>query len=142
MPSVHDVARFILQERGEMTAMKLHKLLYYAQAWNLVWDEKPLFTQRIEAWANGPVVPAVYALHRGRFAVASWPKGSVDNLSAKQQRHIRSVLKFYGGKTAQWLSELTHREQPWVIARKGLAPFARGDREITTAAMHEYYSSL
>ena len=49
MPSVHDVAKFILKERGSMTVMKLHKLLYYAQAWTLVWDEKPLFCQKIEA---------------------------------------------------------------------------------------------
>ncbi len=142
MPTVHDVAKFILQERGEMTAMKLHKLLYYAQAWTLVWDENPLFPQKIEAWANGPVVPSVYAIHRGKFAVSEWPKGNVDHLTPRQQRHIRSVLRFYGGKTAQWLSDLTHREQPWVKARKGLAPFARGNHEITTAAMHEYYSGL
>lgn len=30
--------------------------MYYAQAWSLVWDEKPLFPERIEAWVNGPVL--------------------------------------------------------------------------------------
>ena len=125
-----------------MTVMKLHKLLYYAQAWTLVWDEKPLFCQKIEAWANGPVVREVYALHRGKFEVSSWEKGHADALTPRQQRHIKSVLKFYGDKTAQWLSDLTHREKPWLEARRGLAPLARGSREITTAAMHEYYSSI
>jgi hypothetical protein len=33
---VHDVAAFILQHQGEMTAMKLQKLVYYSQVWSLV----------------------------------------------------------------------------------------------------------
>ena len=52
-----------------MTTMKLQKLIYYSQAWSLVWDEKPLFAERIEAWANGPVCPDLYNLHRGRYTV-------------------------------------------------------------------------
>lgn len=44
MPThVNDVAAFILRERGAMTAMKLQKLVYYSQAWVLVWDERQLF---------------------------------------------------------------------------------------------------
>ena len=59
MSNVHDVAAMILNEQGAMTAMKLQKLVYYCQAWHLVWDEECLFPERIEAWANGPVVRAI-----------------------------------------------------------------------------------
>jgi len=52
------------------------------------------------------------------------------------------VLDFYGKKDSQWLSNLTHREDPWVSAREDLAPGERGNTEITLAAMAEYYSSL
>jgi uncharacterized phage-associated protein len=142
MPSVHDVAKFLLQKSGEVTVMKLQKLLYYCQAWHLVWTEKPLFSERIEAWANGPVVPAAYSLHRGQFSVSSWPKGDVRNLSPEQQETVGKIFSFYGGHTAQWLSDLTHRERPWLDARQGLAPSERGNSEITSAAMHEYYSSI
>ena len=51
---VFDVAAYILEQKGSMTTMKLQKLVYYSQAWSLVWDEKPLFEEAIEAWANGP----------------------------------------------------------------------------------------
>lgn len=55
---VNNVARYILErQEGRVSTMKLQKLVYYAQAWNLVWDEKPLFNSRIEAWANGPITP-------------------------------------------------------------------------------------
>lgn len=70
--SAHDVAAYILRKQGPMSVWKLHKLLYYAQAWHLVWEEEPLFREHIEAWANGPVVPALYPLHKGLFTVSAW----------------------------------------------------------------------
>ena len=72
MITVHDVAAYILNKTGEITAMKLQKLVYYSQVWSLVWDEQPLFEARIEAWANGPVIPELYNEHRGQFLVNSW----------------------------------------------------------------------
>jgi uncharacterized phage-associated protein len=140
--SVHDVAAYILKKQGEMSAMKLQKLVYYSQAWSLVWDEKPLFRAQIEAWANGPVVPLLYQKHRGQFSVKTWPDGESSKISGEAKKTIDSVLKFYGDKTGQWLSELTHKEQPWLDARKGLSDDDRSNREITHSALAEYYGSL
>lgn len=142
MVSAHDVAKFILRECGELTAMKLQKLLFYCQAWSLVWEEEQLFGERIEAWANGPVIREIYDIHRGAFRVADWPKGNADVLTAAQQETVKSVIGFYADKTAQWLSDLSHREEPWINARKGLAEGERGSSEISCASMHEYYSGL
>jgi uncharacterized phage-associated protein len=66
MVSVHDVAVYILQKRGKMSAMKLQKLVYYARAWHMVWEDAHLFREDIEAWANGPVVRELYNVHRGK----------------------------------------------------------------------------
>jgi uncharacterized phage-associated protein len=142
MPSVHDVATYILRRQGEMSAMKLQKLAYYAQAWHLVWDEQPLFPERIEAWANGPVCRELYDVHRGEFSIDRWPLGKVGNLTHSEKASIDAVLETYGPKAGAWLSELTHMEAPWRDAREGLAPGARGSQEITPAAMAEYYGSL
>lgn len=141
MPSVHDVAAYILKKSGAMTAMKLQKLVYYSQAWSLVWDEKPLFMARIEAWANGPVVPLLYKRHRGMYRVSSW-NGDPSVLAKDQRETIDAVLGFYGTKPSQWLSDLTHREEPWLNARIGLNPSTRGHQVITHASMMEYYSGL
>jgi len=142
MTNAHDVAAYILKKLGRMTAMKLQKLVYYSQAWSLVWDDKPLFHNRIEAWTNGPVVPNLYALHRGQFEVKQWPKGDPDKLTPLQRETVDAVLEFYGDKSSQWLSDLTHAEAPWRDSRRGLALIERGGNEITHAAMAEYYSSL
>ena len=142
--NVFSLAHYILQKQGSMTAMKLQKLLYYSQAWSLVWDEKPIFTQRIEAWASGPVVPEVYRLHKGEFKLPKnfFSKRKKVSFTAEQRDTIRAVLEGYGNKSAFYLSELTHQEDPWKNAREGLRPAERSNREITHSAMVEYYSSL
>lgn len=142
MATVHDVAAYILNRQGKMTAMKLQKLVYYCQAWSLVWDERPLFREKIKAWANGPVCTALYAEHKGKFDVGSWPQGNPDALTDRQRETVDAVLTFYGEKSPQWLSDLTHLERPWREARQGLADGERGNVEITHEAMAEYYGSL
>lgn len=144
MASVYDVARYILERRGPMSAMKLQKLVYYSQAWSLVWDEEALFDDDFQAWANGPVVRSLYDRHRGQFKVHAglFSDGEPETLDDAQRETVDIVLDFYGDRTAQWLSDLTHREAPWVDARGELDPMERCDNVITKAAMHEYYSAL
>lgn len=143
MANVDDVAAYILEREGEVTALKLQKLLYYAQAWNLVWTEgTPLFPDRIEAWANGPVVRSVYAKHRLQMSVGSWPTGDSKRLSEGEKENVDIVLGFYGKKPGYELSELTHREDPWRVARGDTPLGARSEEEITQLAMYEYYDSL
>ena len=144
MCTVYDAAAYILQKCRPMTHLKLQKLVYYSQAWSLVWDDKPLFNEEIQAWANGPVVPRLYERLRQRFGVNRniLGCGNPDKLSAKRRATIDGVLKYYGKRSSQYLSDLTHMEDPWKNAREGLAPGERGNQEITHAAMAEYYSSL
>lgn len=140
----YDVAVYILNKLGSCTSMKLHKLLYFCQAWSLVWDETPLFSEEIEAWANGPVIKDLFAYHRGLYVVKStdFPTGNPNLLNDTQKETIDAVLEFYGNKSAQYLINLTHSERPWIDARKGLEPMERGNKVITLDAMADYYSSL
>lgn len=142
--SVFDTAKYILDVKKEVTAMKLQKLVYYSQAWSLVWDSKPLFQDRIEAWANGPVSPALYCQHKGLYNIkeSDLESGDRNNLSIDNVDTINAILKYYGDKSSQWLSDLTHIEDPWKTARKGILDGALCNNVITHASMEEYYSSL
>jgi len=142
MANVFDVAQYILHKQGPMTTMKLQKLVYYSQAWALVWDEKPLFPEQIQAWASGPVVPELYNVHRGQFEIDSLPVGEQKNLKRYEKETIDAVLSYYGGKKAQWLSDLSHLEDPWKQARKGKKAGQNCTREISHSSIVEYYSSL
>jgi len=142
MASVFDVAQYILQKQGKMTAMKLQKLVYYCQAWSLVWDEEPLFVETIEAWTNGPVVHELYEAHKGQFQLERLNLGDANNLTRDQRETIDAVLEAYSGKSAQWLSDLAHLEQPWNDARKGYSEGMPCINEISCESLAEYYGSL
>ncbi len=142
MANVFDVSAYILKNAGAMSAMKLQKLVYYSQAWSLVWDEKPIFSERIEAWANGPVCPELYQAHKGQFTVSKIAEGRPSRLNSDERETIDVVLKKYGSKSAPWLSDLTHKEWPWKNARRGIPSGVRSNATISHADMAEYYSGL
>lgn len=143
MANVTDVAKYILESLGEITAMKLQKLVYYSQAWNLVWEEQPLFNEEIQAWANGAVVPALYHHHRRQFSVVSENiPGNINSLTPNQKTNIDKVLEFYGSYTAQQLSDINHQEAPWIKAREGYPPMANCNNEIPIASIYEYHSGI
>jgi uncharacterized phage-associated protein len=142
MANVHDVAAYILEKRGPMSAMKLEKLVYYSQAWSLVWDQRPMFNEEIQAWIGGPVVPELFAEHKGAFELTKLRKGDVANLDSDAIETIDVVLRDYGGRTGLELSELTHSEKPWIEARRGLADNERGNHIITQESMQQFYTCI
>ncbi len=142
MASVHDVAAYILRERGPMSTWKLQKLVYYSQAWHLAWDDEPLFDAPIEAWANGPVVRELYRKHRGQFTVHTWPVGDPEALNDDERSTIDTVLRDYGHLSGRTLSHLTHQEAPWREAREGLEPTESSSTPISIDTMYDFYSAL
>ena len=142
MANVFDVAAYILDKQGSMTTWKLQKLVYYSQAWSLVWDDDAIFPEEIEAWANGPVVRELYNAHRGRYRLSGLKKGDASTLTKDQSETVDGILKFYGDKSPQWLSDLTHMEEPWQLARQGVSDGERGNTIIPKEALAEYYGSL
>ena len=102
-----------------------------------------MFNEDFQAWANGPVCPELFYKTQGKFSVkASDESGGEDDLSDEQKDTIDMVLNHYGDHDAQWLSQLTHMEQPWQNARTDV-PSGMGSNEvITKESMAEYYGGL
>lgn len=144
MANVFTTAKYILDTKGSMSAMKLQKLCYYCQAWSLVWDDKELFPEDFQAWANGPVCVELFHHTQGSFTVnASDEADRVDGeLDANQKDTVNKVLDYYAQHDAQWLSRLTHMEKPWNDARQGVHPGEGCNNIITKASMAEYYGGL
>lgn len=145
MAHVQDVAAYILSKLGSMTAMKLQKLCYYAYGHHLAWEERALFPERFEAWANGPVSPVLYGKHRGRFQLSAGEvAGDPAALDDGERESVDLVLASYGDFTANQLSQMTHNEKPWVAAREraGAGPMQRCGEELTDADLFEYFDAL
>lgn len=143
MANVFDTAKYILDKCGTMSTMKLQKLCYYAQAWSLVWDDAPLFDEDFQAWANGPVCSKLFFKTQGKYSVrAEDETGGDGNLSDEQKDTIDKVVEYYGDHNAQWLSQLTHMEDPWIQARAGVPSGSGCENVITKESMAMYYGGL
>lgn len=143
MADIFSVASYILDKKGPMTTMKLQKLCYYSQAWNLVWNKKPLFDEDFQAWTNGPVCRELYDRHKGKYMIQPGDIPAVEReLTVKEKKTIDSILNYYGDKDPEWLSTLTHMEKPWNEARVGFADGQNCENIITKESMIRYYGSL
>ncbi|MGE5298684.1 MAG: Panacea domain-containing protein [Acidobacteriota bacterium] len=143
--SIMHVARKLIDlSSAPITPLKLQKLTYYCQAWSLVWEERPLFDEEFQAWANGPVNQELFAKHKGKYILE-------DNFLAEYSNYdfndadmhtIQTVLNFYGDKEPFFLSELTHKERPWKEARGDTPLGAPSTSVISLDSMREYYTEI
>jgi len=131
--SAFDVAAYIISNHS-ITSWKLQKILYYCQAWSLVWEEEPLFIEKIVAYINGPVVKDLYDAYKRELYIFK-SKGGDDKKLSRQQKHIiKKVIACYGNHTAQWINDVMSRECPWSDSIEG--------QEISITSLYEYYSSI
>lgn len=140
--TIADVARYILDQCGEMTTMKLQKLCYYSQVWHSYLLKTKLFKEEIQAWSYGPVSYDLFELHRGKYQVAPEDISSIapELISLDSYKIIDEVLKAYGSLTGSQLSDLSHSESPWIETRK-LGTNNTGSPIITVDRMFDFASS-
>lgn len=140
--SVHDVAAYVLEQRGPMTALKLNRLVYYCQAWHLAFHGKPMFAERYEAWAGGPMCPDLYEATRFPWDHCQrWPKGDPSRVRKNRQSTVDEVLHAYSAYSSNDLACIAQRETPWIEARRGLNYVERGHRLIPVETMRDYFAN-
>jgi uncharacterized phage-associated protein len=114
-----DVANhFIKLNNGRIEQMKLQKLLFMSQGWNLAVTGEPLMDEKFEAWDGGPVIRRLwnYIRDNGPLAVAPLDSPKVDAVSFSQAENdlLSHVWRKYKDYTGLELSEMTHEVgTPW-----------------------------
>lgn len=139
-----DVGQYVIdsfyKNNRSITTLKLQKLVFYCQAWSMVWDDEPLFDEDFEAWVNGPVVVSLLHSLQGFYSCPREIEGAeVSHLTDNQKDTIDHVLKYYGDFTSSQLVELTHREAPWKNAREGLGEYTPCNRLIHKQDILDFY---
>lgn len=131
------IARLLLERSVRMDTARLHKLLYYVQAWSLARRDEPAFSGPIKAWVNGPVVPSIYGLTKGRYMIgASDIPGDSANVVGDDLEIVESVLDHYGKRSSDFLMALAHFETPWIDARTNAT---EPSPEISRESMRAYF---
>lgn len=115
-----EIAQYFLykatQDEEPITNLKLQKLLYYAQGFHLALLERPLFSETIEKWTHGPVVPVIYREYKANGAN---PLPLVTAFDLKQFEDdslevLEEVYYVFGQFSGFALRNMTHRESPWI----------------------------
>ncbi|AOX46778.1 Panacea domain-containing protein [Microbacterium sp. BH-3-3-3] len=146
MANLNDVAAYVLQHfrNQSISTMKLQKLCYIAQGWSLALRRRRLFDAHFEAWRNGPVAPGLYANHRGKYSVSSWPWGDHKAIELDERIVLDAVLANYEALTGPQLSALTHKPgTPWSLTRAeaGVLDGEACQVEISESLIAEHYSN-
>ena len=142
------VIAYIFSALHEVTPLTLQKLLYYIQGNYAAIYDKPLFDAPCEAWVHGPVYRNVYNLFRDfkynpidddRFVPL---KESALPLTPEAKEVVDRVLDTLGMYSGKVLESITHKEAPWLDARKGFLPDETSHAEISLDAMKAYFKNV
>lgn len=143
MLTVDQVADYFIYRARDMgeaiTALKVQKLVYYAQAWHLALNDSRLIEARFEAWVHGPVCRPLYE----RFKGYGWRPIDEDivfpEIDGNDLAFLDEVWEAYGDINAVALERLTHHEDPWLSARGEIPPDAPSTSVIDDDLMKRYY---
>ena len=113
------VIAYIFSALHEVTPLTLQKLLYYIQGNYAAIYDKPLF--------DAPFVPL---------------KESALPLTPEAKEVVDRVLDTFGMYSGKVLESITHKEAPWLDARKGFLPDETSHAEISLDAMKAYFKKV
>lgn len=135
-----DIAKYFINELHP-EPLKLQKLLYFAQGFSYAFYDKELFNDDFEAWVHGPVIPSIYHEYK------SYEYNPIDlNYNLKEFSNdvidlLEYIKKNYAKYDAKYLEEITHKEEPWLLSRRGLDPDERSDKTIPKSNIAAYFTS-
>lgn len=126
-----DVSKYIItkctNEDKPISNMQLQKILYFIQLDYLKRFDKPIFSDEIEAWQFGPVVPNVYYYFSG-FGSMTIPLAFSDyNISPDDKININKIVEVKRELFPWDMVKDTHKEGgPWDLIYKN----GKGKRNI------------
>lgn len=122
-----------------MSPKKLQKLCYYAQGWYAGLTGRRLFTNELEAWIHGPVSPKLYEKYK-MYGYENIPQKDVNTEDIELRGIVEQIYRIYGKLDGDELEQLTHKESPWLNARKGIESWAPSNEKIKFADLVEFFS--
>lgn len=126
MLSCYEVAKYFLAQMNDdagdlISNLKLQKLVYYAQGFHLALFDRPLFSEEIQAWTHGPVVPCLYHTYKeyGQGSIPAPVDIDFDRFDIETREFLDEVYSVFGQFSAWKLRNMTHEEPPWRDAGAG-----------------------
>ncbi|MCI8371440.1 MAG: DUF4065 domain-containing protein [Lachnospiraceae bacterium] len=159
MYQVLDICRYVINYSNEkgygISNLKLQKILYFIQAYFLINSngKKPCFSESIEAWDFGPVVPVAYREYKQYgssnipqiLSYIDYKEGNIWDaqrvayddgmILSVDKAMIKDVVDKFADYSATDLVTLTHNQRPW---KSAYVP--NKNHEITLSDMWDYFN--
>ena len=135
-----DIARYIVdicaEKKHAISNLKIQKILYFIQAEFLVERKKACFTDKIEAWDFGPVIPEVYRYYKA-YGGGNIPRENITaqiKIKEVDKQLIDMVVEACNDYSAVQLVNITHKQKPWIQAYK-----KHQNNEITNNSIQKFF---
>ena len=146
---IEEVTQYILCKNEEITPLSLQKQLYFIQGIYLSVYKQILFNVNCEAWLHGPVYPEIYHKYKryGYNPIEDkenliCEKDLESKLSFNEKKVIDLVTQTFGRYSGKVLETITHKEEPWKIARRGINTIDYTNEIITIESIEEYFTDV
>lgn len=136
--------RFFSLAGDDLTNKAMQKLVYYAQGFSAVLLNHPIVTQEPKAWAAGPVYGQLWHELREDSGFCSGCSEGDSPFSREEEQLIEAVSSAFRLYSGTMLSEMTHREAPWLKARAraGVADGEACKETILMEDIETYFSGV
>jgi len=144
--SANDVADWFInaidRTAGEvMTSAMVQKLVYLAQAWYLANKARPMFEDDFEAWATGPVCPAIFDRFEHHDAPILPEIENARTMKGDKLSLLLAVKEQYACYALKGLEQIVQEPGgPWHHTRGRLAPEASSRSVIAKEAIRKHYA--
>lgn len=130
-------------EENPMTHLALQKILYFAQGWSRTLTGKWLFPDNCQAWAHGAVYPAVYEKFRN-YKYLKLPQVNGNAVFDREQLEVLEMVRtfYFDVYSAKRLEHICHKEEPYIMARKGCAEGERCSNYLDKQEIERYYGKI
>ncbi len=146
---IEEVTQYILCKNEEITPLSLQKQLYFIQGIYLSLYKQILFNVNCEAWLHGPVYPEIYHKYKkyGYDPIEDkenlfCEKDLESKLPFNEKKVIDLVTQTFGRYSGKILETITHKEEPWKIARRGINTIDYSNEIITIKSIEEYFADV
>lgn len=143
---LYNVALYTVKKFSETTPLALQKILYFIDGFSKKFLDKHIFLDLPEAWVHGPVYNDIY------YAFSYYRKSPIDyaevlnkyefSLTQEEKDYLDNILPYFARYSGDFLRNISHKTEPWLETRKGLAAEEPSYKLISKEAIDHYFTKV
>lgn len=138
---IKDTLNYIIELQPSITLKRLQSLLYLTHAYTLALDDKPLSTEKFEAWHKGPTLKSVYSKFKNNKTLTRL--NEISELNYDEKDLIEDIIYLYSQFSDETLSEhIRSTDIAYITARNGLRCLDPCHEKLSNESIKEQYLEL